>query len=385
MSKGTIRGIATGSLTALTLASASAASAIELEADNTAIELYGYGRLDIIYDIDADLGNSVSHSNIGLDNETVAEGHTRMHSFQSRVGLSTETPSGTDDLTTVIEGDFYGSGGGGFRLRHAYGEWNGLLAGQTWTNFQTPSGSTATVDFTGQPGLAGGSRQAQLRYTVGNLSVALENPSGIGGGAEPVDIGGDEPADVSTSGLPDFTVRYSDALGALSFDVTGLVRQVGIDGALNGTNVDDTEFGFGVGVGAGFEFTPGISVKGSMSYGEGIGGYLQESPGTAAYVDGDSVETVESFGGTLGLSAVMGMGTMNVAYGIAEVDIDDAVAAGALAATNSEQFQSLFVNYIWSPATDVTYGVEAGYHTRDAQNGEDGDAIRLQAAVTYGF
>lgn len=384
MFQGNLHGITIGAVTALALASTSTVSAFELETDDTVIEVYGYGRLDIIYDVDADLGNSISHDNIGLDNEDVAEGHTNLHAFQSRLGLLTDTPTGDGDLTTVIEGDFYGSGGGGFRLRHAYGEWNGILAGQTWTNFQTPSGATATVDFTGQPGLAGGSRQAQLRYTVGNLSMALENPGGIGGGAEPAELGG-EAADVSTSGLPDFTIRYSDAVGMMSYDVTGLVRQVGIDGTIDAGTVDDTEFGFGVGVGAGFEFTPGISIKGSVSYGEGIGGYLQESPGHAAYIDGDSVETVEMFGGTLGLSSTLGMGTMNVAYGIADADIDDAVDALALGPDASERFQSLYVNYIWSPATQVTYGVEAGYHTRDAQGGEDGDAIRLQAALTYNF
>lgn len=40
----------------------------------------------------------------------------------------TELEDGSE-LKTVIEGDFFGTGN--LRLRHAYGEWKGILAGQT--------------------------------------------------------------------------------------------------------------------------------------------------------------------------------------------------------------------------------------------------------------
>ncbi len=48
--------------------------------------------------------------------------------FQSRIGLTTMTPQG---VKINLEGDFRGSGGGSLRLRHAYGEYNGILMGQT--------------------------------------------------------------------------------------------------------------------------------------------------------------------------------------------------------------------------------------------------------------
>ena len=57
-------------------------------------------------------------------------------------------------LKTNVEGEFYGDGGfsdggGGFRLRHAYGVWKGVLAGQAWSNFGNTISLFPTVDFNG--------------------------------------------------------------------------------------------------------------------------------------------------------------------------------------------------------------------------------------------
>ena len=63
-----------------------------------------------------------------------------------------------------VEGDFYGSGNA-FRLRHAYGSYGGLLAGQTWTNFLDPDNFPNTIDFE-SPMAFPSFRQAQVRYTA---------------------------------------------------------------------------------------------------------------------------------------------------------------------------------------------------------------------------
>ena len=45
-----------------------------------------------------------------------------------------------------IETDFYGSGSV-LRLRHAYGSYGGLLAGQTWSTFVDDDNFPNTIDF----------------------------------------------------------------------------------------------------------------------------------------------------------------------------------------------------------------------------------------------
>lgn len=107
---------------ALALAVAGAAQAYTIEAGDTTANIYGYAKLDLIYDVDDKLGNAVNRSLIRLDGVDGSDGHTTMHAYQSRLGFTTATPAGGSELKTMIEGDFYGSGGGTFRLRHAYGE-----------------------------------------------------------------------------------------------------------------------------------------------------------------------------------------------------------------------------------------------------------------------
>ena len=49
--------------------------------------------------------------------------------------LRVATPQG--DLRAFIEGDFAGPARG-YRLRHAFGQWRGVTAGQTWSTFSDP-------------------------------------------------------------------------------------------------------------------------------------------------------------------------------------------------------------------------------------------------------
>jgi len=373
MNKNTLRTAAIGSVSALALAAAGTASAVEFQAGNTLLNVYGYAKLDLIYDVNARSGGSFNKNDIALDGADVPEGHFTMTAIESRLGVTTTTPTAMGDVKTVLEGDFYGAGGT-LRLRLAYGEWNGIQAGQNWTNFASFVDHTGTLDFLGIPGQSALVRQSQLRYTAGPLSVALEAPSTVGGAVSNL-----APAFENKSSLPDLTVRLQRNEGALTFAVSGVLRQLSIDDGVD----DDSTIGVGANASAKFMITPAVSVQGGITYGDGIGGYMYQNA-HSAYVDDGSVETIKALGGTLGVTAQMGPGALSVAYGITTADLDDAVAAG-LAETANEELSSLFVNYIWSPVQNVTYGVEAGYHTRQQQNGDDGDALRLQGMARYNF
>src|SRR5690554_876103 len=103
----------------------------DFEVGDTKASVYGYAKLDIVYDVDSKLGNTTDHDSIRVDGQAGSNGHTSMHAYESRLGFTTETPASGSVLKTRIEGDFWPSGSA-MRLRHAYGEWNGILAGQTF-------------------------------------------------------------------------------------------------------------------------------------------------------------------------------------------------------------------------------------------------------------
>ena len=374
------------SLGAASLLAASTASAFDFKVNETNVDIYGYAKLDVIYDVDADLNNAIIRSNIRMDGEPGVDGHTTLSANQSRLGLTTTTMIGGEPLKTNIEGDFYGAGGftgggGEFRLRHAYGEWNGILAGQTWSNFGNVLSYFPTVDFNGLLATGGG-RQAQLRYTTGNFSVSLEDPK----------VGGSASAEGSNQyRIPDITARYQASAGGVNFAVAGLARFLEYDA--EGSSVsnpnwsDDSATGWGVTVEANTKLTDTITVRGSLTHGDGIGGYLYLTPATQpGYVDDQgNLETIESTGGGVSLSVAAGPGSVNLGYGLTIADLDDAFAQGAVQGSADERYSSAFVNYIWSPYEQITYGLEAGYHTAEQVNGEDGDAARLHAMVMFGF
>jgi hypothetical protein len=98
----------------------------------------------------------------------------------SRFNLDLRTPTGVGAMRAFIEGDFAGDGRA-FRLRHAYGQWKGLLIGQTWSTFADPEAEPDGINFEGLNAIAL-FRQPLVRFTkpLGarySLAAAVENPA----------------------------------------------------------------------------------------------------------------------------------------------------------------------------------------------------------------
>jgi uncharacterized coiled-coil protein SlyX len=102
----------------------------------------------------------------------------------SRFNFEMRTPSGSTQLRTFIEGDFFGVDGNdvntNFRLRHAYAQFRGFIVGQTWSTFSDPEANHQSLDFEGING-ENVIRQAQFRYwrRVGEsvrVAGAIETP-----------------------------------------------------------------------------------------------------------------------------------------------------------------------------------------------------------------
>ncbi|MDY7115623.1 hypothetical protein RAN53_04630 [Halomonas sp. SSL-5] len=380
----------------LALAIASASHAVDFELGDTQASVYGYAKLDMIYDVDNELGDLAARPRILIDGQEGSDGHTTMHAYQSRLGFKTATPMGGSNLTTMVEVDWFDNApeGGDLRLRHAFGSWNGITAGKTWTNFGSLLGKTPTIDLAPQPGQSKVGRKAQLRYSWNNWHIALENP-------DPEDYkdgvavnwlnpkGVEHPRGVYSehesgkTGLPDLTLRYQNQAAGLHYSAAAMARQLEVE-EVNG--VDDSATGYGLNLAARYPASDTLTLRGALTWGDGIGEYMQNNPSAPAYLEGDSVETIEAWGANVGMSLAVGHGAINLGYGIAQADLDDARDAGIAGVEGAnEQFEAVHLNYIWSPIQRVSYGIEAAYHTREVVDGRDGDAVRLQGMVKYSF
>jgi hypothetical protein len=356
------------------------AGAVELSTGDYETNLYGFARVVAAYDLDEDISNGGRAGNfdkITTGNADTADGHFGMDANTSRLGLSVVNPQG---VKTVVEFDFDGSGGLDPRLRYAYGEYNGVLIGRYWSNYNSWISWTPDLDFDGAPGNSGaGDRTEQITYTSGPLSVSLENPIDYGG------VAGSSGTAITSS--PALTAKFEDSQGGMSYAAGVVAKQTGYD---TGTN-DDSTIGYAAFLTGKFAITDMITIRAAINFGDGANAYVYRAGsnfgGPDAYVaaNGD-VETIEAIGGKVGASFDLGNGrSVNAAYGTSSSDLDDAVQSGAVLASTHDTNTTMYVNYMWAPVESVTMGVQLENLETETQGGEDGDATRLMYLAQYSF
>lgn len=323
------------------------AAPITAHAD-TEIDIYGYTKLDLFYDPDAPLGTTTSGIT-GLTPGADSDSSSDAHAFQSRLGVRTTTSTALGDVKTQIEGDFFGNGGGGFRLRHANGQIGGLLAGQTWSNFMPIESYPSTLDFQGPAGIHF-ARIAQLRYT-----------SDLGSGFQ---VSGSLEDDAAGEHLA------LTAAASYTFD-QGFVKVAGISRQLTGAT--ETVDGFGVSVSGNAELWQGGLIQANYVTGEGIGSQLVFG---GADLDGD--DAIETDGYTLAISQAIGdQFTIGAAYGRRDVD------SGGV--DEIEEIETVHLTALYNPVENVTFGVE--YFTGEVTqfDGDTVEADRIQGSVQFNF
>ena len=379
-----------GGLTAMALAmGTTSALALESQVGETTVGLYGYARLNMAYSFDQDAGsaNEGYFGDIERSEDKVGD-QFQASATQSRIGFRTSTPVEGSTLYTVIEGDFwsYNDDNSRFRLRHAYGSWNGILAGQTWSNYNTFVAATPTLDFLGTAGSNGyGSRLAQLRYTMGGFSIAAEDPKAqlaenIDGSVPEDDLLPDN--DDAVSSMPALSLRYEDSMGDFSYSIAGIARQLKYDTG----SEKDTEMGYGAFAAGAYHAGP-VTLRAIVNASEGANSYLYLSGdyfnGADAYVDTNGkLQTLSGDGGAVGLSyQVSPQYSLNASHGYTDVDLGDTTVGGNAGRKN----KNTFLNLMWTPNERLMYGIEYGYFETELADGREEDASRVMVAAQYSF
>jgi len=323
-------------------------------APNTTLRFYGYAKADLIYDLDFDLGTTV-FGIAGLGAASVRGENFRGQAFQSRLGVESITETENGPLVVKLEGDFFGSGGGSFRLRHAYGTFAGFLAGQTWTNFMPIESYPGTLDFQGPAGIPF-ARQTQVRYTheFGNgfaLSGSVENdPSAV-------------------SNRPSITGAASYKFGR------GYAKIAAVSRELKG--VGGTESAYGLNLSGNAQLWPGGGIQASYTTGEGIGSYMVfggpdlDAAGKAIGTEGFTVGVTQDVGKKV---------TLGLAYGKRTLDF----GAGTLA-TATKDLETVHLSLNYRPVKNLSVGVEYITGERRQFNGASFNADRIQTSVQFNF
>lgn len=353
---------------------------LAIDAGGVAIQFGGFVKVDYMQDLDY-IGNSdqfkVNSIPVPPDPNADRDGSSNIMARSTRFSLDVRGSGDNDDgLRAYVEGDFFGSGNS-FRVRHAYGEWNGILGGQTWSTFQDISARPFTLDYEG-PDAEIFVRQAMIRYTgraSDNMqwSIALEDPE------SQVDV----QAPVTGSGRNDFpdvagNIRFTGKSGHVQ--IAGLLRQIRFEGS----DVEETTTGYGLNVSGKANVFGSDAIMGHLAFGSGISRYIEAFGGTNSdavlTTDGD-LDALDGWalvaGYTHHWNAKMNS-TLSLAF--AEVDNDPAQDGDAMKASSS-----MHVNFVYTPIPRLLTGVELMWGERENSDGSTGDAVRLQFSLQYKF
>jgi DcaP outer membrane protein len=330
----------------------------------------GRVKLDVIRDFDpAGNEDSFDPRTFPLDG---SEGtNSNIHARESRLSLDIRGPVEGKELRMYVETDFYGSGNA-LRLRHAYGKYGGLIAGQTWSTFVDEDNMPNTIDFespTAFPSL----RQAQARWTfkVGenaawSLAVednksSIQTPAGVSGKAE--------------YAMPDLASRFEYDGGRLHLFASAFLGQARFRPTEGPT--DDVTL-WGGNLSARVKTFGRDYIYSQLTFGDGVGRYRS------------GVTAVPDLNGQLqpvGLTAIMGgyehfwsdTLTSNVVYSTVSTADEDYYAD-----TFNKQLDYFAVNLIYWFLKDRAWtGVEYLHGRREVFSGQDVSADRVQFAIRF--
>jgi hypothetical protein len=378
---------------------------------STGVKIYGSARLDIIKDIDQGTGGGTASNIPGIAPDGSAQANRKgaydmtARGTQLGVDIRTQTKS-AGLLKVVIEGDFYGGGAGtevstnsgNFRLRHAYGEIAGVLAGQYWTNAADIASFPEFLDFTAPAGTVNGIRQPQLRYTTeagpSLFAVALENPeSDFNGANNATFVAGNQAISNNIQDKwPDVTARYAYQGSWGRISTAGVARYISVDtggATVNGFNGKDGAVGYGVILTGTLNAFGRDRITWMALGGDGIGRYIQYSAanGGGAAIINNKLETIKAYAANLSYQHWWSERVRSTAYyGFSVWDNPTPLVATGLV----HKLTQAYVNLVYVPVPNSRIGVEyvrgsVEFESQTPPNGTRGEGSRINILFQYGF
>ena len=312
--------------------------------------------------------------------------NTTLTVSQSRLNwdLRDKTEFGT--MRAYIEGDFAGGSGSDdtFRLRHAFGQFQYVLAGKTWSVFQDVDSGPEELDFEGING-AVNVRQPQVRYfpKIGqdwNLKFALEDPN-------PEVTGG-----TATSKFPDITASarrtWFDRWHIRSSLVLRQITAIWADDPTGDTESQVTGWGISLSGKTATQFWNSSSNDNflfQLNFGKGIGRYVNDlntvGGEDAVFDQSGNLHTLPVFAGYVAYQhwwSERARTNFNLSWvNVSNLDFEP---DGAYDRTVRSA-----INYIWSPTARIDLGAELIWGQRTNKDEQSATATQIQISSKYRF
>jgi len=369
-------------------------------------EIYGFAQADYNQDItgrlDPSWDDAFRPSKICIDGACGTDGQSSLSVKQSRFGVKGVLPTteGGNPINFKFEFDLFGvgvdAGQTTFRLRHAYGEWGSLLAGQTNSLFMDGDVFPNTIDYWGPTGMVF-YRNVQIRWTPyktenSHFAIAIERPGNdvdsgnirLVQGFEGVQIQNDET-------LPDLTAQWRIGGGWGHFQAAGILRKVGYEYKINPEDKwkSGSQGGWGINLGSTINTFGDDKVLLQVVYGDGIASYMNDGGMDIAPTASFDAETVTGIKSKavplLGVVAYYDhwwskKWSSSIGYSMTQVDNTNFQDASAY---HKGDYAS--VNLLTYPIDNLMIGGELLYGKRTNNDGASDDNVRFQFTVKYNF
>jgi hypothetical protein len=328
----------------------------------------GYIKTDLIHDFDP-IGSPDFFDVTQIPTDGSKGQDTRFNVKETRLLLDVKYPE--KGLRAYLETDFYGSGGA-LRIRHAFVEYKGLLAGQTWSNFMDESTIPATLDFE-KPAAYVFARHGMIRYKHdinANMYIGIALEESRGTGQAPTEAGNFE------SPLPDLTGRFRITKDWGHIQISAFLASIKYRFTAGGT--DDVTL-YGGNLSGQFNFLKRDKIIYQAAYGPGLGRYRGGE--SVALDQNGNIEAITDFGLSLGIEHHWNDKFSSLLfYNYGRVENTDGQPGSA-----AESGTYFAANLLYNVMKGTFIGVEYLRGNRQDFGGADGTANRLQFSVRHSF
>lgn len=377
----------------------------------SSLRVYGIAELNMVREAKGDNSNNdystfLPYAPLKGSADAKKSGRSYLHARTSRLGLEAATPSPWGQVSVKVEGDFNNdprlgnssvsgdsknlytqqvSNSYGFRLRHAYFQVGGWMAGQNWSTFMDIDNTPETVDFNGPIG-ATFLRQPQVRYTYvtpqsGNYTAALENSVSYA-----IDKTGTAMKE-GFSSMPDVVLRWDRSFPWGSLNLRTVSHEIKLN---DGAGLNTAKRGTGFGASGQIKTGGDDFISWLVTGGTGIGRYFNYVEG-AGYNDiTKRIELEKAMGIVVGYQKKFNdQYRMNIVYGEQRHGTNAYTAWAKSNGLDSGQYgvnrkvQQLHVGGFWNPIKPVEIGAEYIWGQRKTLAGETGDMSRINLLARY--
>jgi hypothetical protein len=366
------------------------------------MEIYGFGQADANVDFKQnnpdwyDVNRPSRLPNVA--NQFGNDGRFYLSVRQSRLGVKGTLPTSNGDVKGQFEFDMFGVGGDAgqttIRLRHAWGQWKQVGAGQTNSAFMDVDVFPNTVEYWGPNGMLF-FRNVQVFWEPfndgnSNARIAIEAPGASGDAgvlSDRVELQNVKPRFPS----PDFTGHYRMGAKWGYLQVGGALRYLAYDDLLPNDKFDlnGHVWGWGISISSGLNVGKSDKLHFQLVEGAGVENYFNDAPVDVGIKSNPGNVVTPVVGEALGdFGLVLFFDhTWNSQYsssiGYSRVDISNSNGQAANAYKSGQYFSA---NLLYTPVKNVLMGGELLWANRsNYTDGFSSDDVRMQFTFKYNF